>query len=86
MSALVTLSIFGNIFVMTITASRVEQETAKEGILPFFVFFATNRKTPDEWLRQRFTRRSDRLASSYQLSQYTASHPPTNTDDGEFFN
>jgi amino acid transporter len=41
MAALVAISIFGNLVVMTFTASRVKQEIAKEGVLPFSLFFAT---------------------------------------------
>jgi len=46
LSGIIALCIFGNILVMTFTASRVKQEVAKEGILPFWTFFATSRRTP----------------------------------------
>lgn len=36
------LSAMGNVIVMTYTATRVKQEIAKEGILPFPKFFASN--------------------------------------------
>ena len=42
MAAVIAFSIFGNILVMTFTASRVKQEIAKEGILPFSLYFATS--------------------------------------------
>jgi amino acid transporter len=42
MAALAAFSIFGNLIVMTFTASRVKQEIAKEGILPFSLFFASS--------------------------------------------
>jgi amino acid transporter len=41
-SAFVAVSALGNIIVMTYTASRVKQEIAKEGILPWPKFFAQN--------------------------------------------
>jgi Amino acid permease len=46
MAALIATSIFGNLVVMTFTASRVKQEIAKEGILPFSLAFATSYITP----------------------------------------
>ncbi len=51
LAALIAISIFGNIVVMTFTASRVKQEIAKEGILPFSLFFATGRTTPWAWFK-----------------------------------
>ena len=75
MSGIIAFSIFGNIIVMTFTASRgkapytsrsipemlwrmlslqtVKQEIAKEGILPFSLFFARSTTTPYAWLKQR---------------------------------
>lgn len=58
LSGLVAVSIFGNIVVMTFTASRVKQEIAKEGILPFSLFFASSRTTPYAWLKARWTARA----------------------------
>ena len=46
MAALIAVSIFGNLVVMTFTAARVKQEIAKEGILPKSLFFATSYTTP----------------------------------------
>ena len=46
MAALVAVSIFGNLVVMTFTASRVKQEIAKEGVFPFSLTFATSYITP----------------------------------------
>jgi amino acid transporter len=46
MAALIAISIFGNLIVMTFTAARVKQEIAKEGILPYSLFFATSYITP----------------------------------------
>ncbi|KAK4693144.1 hypothetical protein P7C71_g4203, partial [Lecanoromycetidae sp. Uapishka_2] len=46
MSGIIAFSIFGNIVVMTFTASRVKQEIAKEGVLPFSLFFARSTTTP----------------------------------------
>ncbi|KAL8670232.1 MAG: hypothetical protein Q9168_005221 [Polycauliona sp. 1 TL-2023] len=54
LSAIIAFSIFGNILVMTFTASRVKQEIAKEGILPFSLFFARSTTTPYAWFKQRF--------------------------------
>ncbi|MCJ1472324.1 hypothetical protein MMC13_000971 [Lambiella insularis] len=45
MAGIIAFSIYGNILVMTFTASRVKQEIAKEGILPFSKFFAGNTTT-----------------------------------------
>jgi len=42
---LVALSSFGNIIVVTFVACRVKAEIAKEGVLPFSRFFATNSPT-----------------------------------------
>lgn len=46
MSALIAVSIFGNLVVMTFTAARVKQEIAKEGILPWSLSLATSYPTP----------------------------------------
>jgi amino acid transporter len=46
MAALIAVSIFGNLVVMTFTAARVKQEIAKEGILPKSLIFATSYTTP----------------------------------------
>jgi len=42
-SAFLAISSFGNIVVMTFTASRVKQEIAKEGILPWPKFFGQSK-------------------------------------------
>ncbi|KAL8691465.1 MAG: hypothetical protein Q9218_003309 [Villophora microphyllina] len=55
MSGIIALSIFGNIVVMTFTASRVKQELAKEGVIPFSLFFASSSTTPWALLRRRFS-------------------------------
>ena len=54
MAGFIAFSIFGNIVVMTFTASRVKQEIAKEGVLPFSLLFATGHTTPWAWLRARW--------------------------------
>jgi amino acid transporter len=54
MAGLICISIFGNLVVITFTAARVKQEIAKEGILPFSLFFATSHITPWAWLQSRF--------------------------------
>lgn len=69
MQVLVAFSILGNsrnpqltaatnvaVIVMTFTASRVKQELAKEGILPWSLVFSTGRATATSWLRARFRR------------------------------
>ncbi|MCJ1286908.1 hypothetical protein MMC26_006254 [Xylographa opegraphella] len=45
MSGIIAFSIYGNIIVMTFTACRVKQEIAKEGILPYSKFFASDTTT-----------------------------------------
>ena len=45
MDGIIALSILGNLIVMTYTASRVKQEIAKEGILPWSLELATSRRT-----------------------------------------
>lgn len=52
MAGLICLSIFGNVIVMTFAAARVKQELAKEGILPFSLFFAKGYITPWSWFRR----------------------------------
>ncbi|KAL8661586.1 MAG: hypothetical protein Q9202_005472 [Teloschistes flavicans] len=54
MSGIIALSIFGNVVIMTFTASRVKQEVAKEGVIPFSLFFASSSITPWARLRRRF--------------------------------
>lgn len=44
-AALLAFFIFGNLMAQTYTASRVKQEIAKEGILPWSLFFATGSDT-----------------------------------------
>lgn len=53
MAALIAVSITGNLIVMTFTAARVKQEIAKEGILPYSLFFATSYATPYGWWQKR---------------------------------
>lgn len=61
-ASFVAISSLGNIIVMTYTATRVKQEIAKTGILPYSKFFADNRDFSVgrflRWLRddkQKFT-------------------------------
>lgn len=57
MAAIIAVSIFGNLWVMTFTAARVKQEIAKEGIIPLSLKIATSYKTPlgrfQQWLSRR---------------------------------
>lgn len=69
MAAFVAFSIFGNIVVMTFTASRVKQEIAKEGILPCSLFFATGHTTPYAWLKARW-----QSGSSYAVAPSRNEH------------
>ncbi|KAH6680931.1 amino acid permease-domain-containing protein [Halenospora varia] len=54
MNGFTAFSILGNIIVMTFTAARVKQEIAKEGILPYSLFFANGYTTPWARIRERF--------------------------------
>ncbi|KPI45401.1 High-affinity methionine permease [Cyphellophora attinorum] len=69
MAALIALSIFGNLIVMTFTAARVKQEIAKEGILPWSLYIATSYTTPYGYY-QRWTSRR-------QLAEHEIEHAPT---------
>ena len=55
MAGLVAFSCFGNVIIITFTAARVKQEIAKQGILPWSLFFATGYTTPWAWLKSRIT-------------------------------
>ncbi|KAF1814073.1 hypothetical protein P152DRAFT_481226 [Eremomyces bilateralis CBS 781.70] len=69
MSGLAAFSIFGNIVVMTFTASRVKQEIAKEGVLPFSLFFATSMTTPWAWFKAKWSRRPASDSEDERLEQ-----------------
>lgn len=79
MAALIAISIFGNVIVMTFTAARVKQEIAKEGILQYSLFFATGRTTPLAWLKNRFTSdpsiRRDYVAGAINLDNHLEKSP-----------
>jgi len=60
---------------MTFTASRVKQELAKEGILPWSLFFATGRTTPISWLRSRLRGGYKQALLESQNSGDAASNP-----------
>ncbi|KAF2099125.1 hypothetical protein NA57DRAFT_76358 [Rhizodiscina lignyota] len=53
MAGLVAFSCFGNVIIITFTAARVKQEIAKQGILPYSLFFASGHTTPWAWLKSR---------------------------------
>ena len=59
MAAIVAFSIFGTLWVMTFTASRIKQEIAKEGILPKSLYIAASYTTPwalaKRWMLTRLT-------------------------------
>jgi len=54
------------VVVMTFTASRVKQELAKEGILPWSLFFATSYTTPTSWLRSRLQKQPQQVQPESQ--------------------
>jgi amino acid transporter len=64
-AGLICLSILGNVNVMTFTAARVKQEIAKEGILPFSLFFATSYTTPWAWFRNRYWPNNQQTAGEH---------------------
>jgi len=64
---IIAFSIFGNILVATFTAARVNQEIAKEGILPFSLFFATSHPTPSAWLQSKM----NPLQYGYRYQEHT---------------
>ena len=74
MAALVAISIFGNLVVMTFTASRVKQEIAKEGILPFSLVFATGHTSLWSSFYNKFIATEDRRRSQ-DLDQHPAQTP-----------
>jgi amino acid transporter len=79
MAGLIAVSIFGNVIVMTFTAARVKQEIAKEGILPYSLFFATGHTTPLAWLKSRFTRppypRRSHIGTTVNLENHLEKSP-----------
>ena len=79
MAALIAVSIFGNVIVMTFTAARVKQEIAKEGILPYSLFFATGHTTPLAWLKSRLSRspypRHSQVANTVNLEDHLEKSP-----------
>ena len=72
MAALIAISIFGNILVMTFTAARVKQEIAKEGIIPGALTFATSHTTPWGWLRSKLANGS---SSGHGLNDHLEQSP-----------
>lgn len=69
MAALVAVSIFGNLVVMTFTAARVKQEIAKEGMLPWSLPLATSYPTPFGLLRKWY--------AQGKLDDHYIEHAPT---------
>jgi hypothetical protein len=60
---------------MTFTASRVKQELAKEGILPWSLFFATGRTTAISWLGSRLRKRHEQAQPKPEKSGNDFSNP-----------
>jgi len=75
MSGLIAVSIFGNLLVMTFTAARVKQEIAKEGILPFSLFFATGHTTPLEWLKASWRGNTKSKADPNRMNDHLEQAP-----------
>jgi amino acid transporter len=72
-AALIALSILGNILVMTFTAARVKQEIAKEGIIPYSLFFASGYTTP--WARLTNGRRRRQEANTIRIKNIDIDNP-----------
>jgi hypothetical protein len=66
------------VIVMTFTASRVKQELAKEGILPWSLFFSTGRTTATSWLKARLRKSSHQAQPASEKSGHDSSHPLEN--------
>lgn len=93
MSGLIALSSFGNIIVVTFVASRVKQEIAKEGVLPFSKFFAGSTTSLFTFFgrRKHYVTRDDQesiplqaLALHWTFSVIVAVAPPPNIAYGLF--
>jgi amino acid transporter len=70
-SALLFISIFGNIMAQTFTASRVKQEIAKEGVIPYWKVFS---KGSDSLFSRIWTPRQQRTGA-YTTLETLNSHP-----------
>lgn len=75
-SALLAVSISGNIMAQTFTASRVKQEIAKEGILPFSLFFATGSRS---WFSRIFENRDRAGFTIHDIEHHPEQVPATAT-------
>ncbi|KAI5836894.1 amino acid permease-domain-containing protein [Morchella snyderi] len=58
-ASFIAFSSFGNIIVVTFVGSRVKQEIAKEGVLPYSRLIASDMQTPFSWLRNAMFRSPD---------------------------
>jgi len=65
MNAILAMFIFGNLQAQTYTGSRVKQEIAKEGIIPFSMFFAASSET----LLSRWSSSSSRQSTQIDLDR-----------------
>jgi hypothetical protein len=89
MQVVVALAILGNrehylhslhktnvpaVIVMTFTASKVKQEIAKEGIIPWSLFFSTGRATAASWLRSRLRKSRHQAPLTLEKSLQDPSH------------
>jgi amino acid transporter len=75
LAGLIAFSIYGNLVVMTFTASRVKQEIAKEGILPFSLFFATGHTTPFAWIKAKLQSGVPRTPAHQALDDHLEQTP-----------
>jgi amino acid transporter len=75
-SALKAISAFGNLIVVTFTAARVKQEIAKEGVLPYSLFFA---KSYDFSLGRLFKHKSQKAETQSDNETFYSEKTPVAT-------
>ena len=75
-SALLAVSIAGNIMAQTFAASRVKQEIAKEGILPFSLFFARGSRS---WVSKFFEARDRTHFTIHEIEHHPEQVPANAT-------
>ncbi|KAH7324361.1 amino acid permease-domain-containing protein [Stachybotrys elegans] len=79
--AMLAISSLGNIIVMTYTATRIKQEVAKLGILPFSKFFGQNTDLSFGRLLRWFQRKGY-LSSMFRLRWFSPEHHSEKTPVG----
>lgn len=65
-------SVFGNILVATYTAAKVKQEIAKEGIIPYSLFFASGHTT---FFAKVFSRRRHHVPEGFDIEDHLENSP-----------